>query len=59
MYFGEVFEPEHLCPNEYCECGHHRLEHKNDICSGAKIRGKGGDINQKQEVCGCKSFQRK
>ena len=18
MYFGEVFEPEHLCPNEYC-----------------------------------------
>jgi hypothetical protein len=59
MYFGEVFEPEHLCPNEYCGCGHRRLEHKHDICAGAKIRGEGGNINQTQELCGCRSFQPK
>ena len=57
MYFGEVFEPEHLCPNEYCGCGHRRLEHKHDICAGAKITGEGGNINPTQELCGCRNFQ--
>jgi ribosomal protein L37E len=33
MYFGEVFEPEHLCPNEYCGCGHRRLDHRNGTCA--------------------------
>jgi hypothetical protein len=56
MYFGEVFEPEHLCPSEYCGCGHRRLEHKHDVCAGAKIREDAGDIRQTQELCGCKSF---
>jgi hypothetical protein len=28
MYFGEVFEPRHLCPNDSCGCGHRRLEHE-------------------------------
>jgi hypothetical protein len=59
MYFGEVFEPEHLCPDEYCGCGHRRLEHKHDVCAGAKIREDDGDIRQAQELCGCKSFHPK
>ena len=59
MYFGEVFEPEHLCPNEYCGCGHRRFEHKDDTCSGAKIRGEERNTNETQELCSCKSFQPK
>jgi hypothetical protein len=59
MYFGEVFEPEHLCPSEYCGCGHRRLEHRHDVCAGAKIREDDGDISQAQEFCGCKNFHRK
>ena len=28
MYFGEVFEPTHLCLNDSCKCGHCRSEHE-------------------------------
>ena len=59
MYFGEVFEPQHLCPNECCECGHRRLEHMDDICAGAKIRSEEGNTNPTQGLCSCKSFQPK
>jgi hypothetical protein len=59
MYFGEVFEPEHLCPNEYCECGHRRLEHKNNMCTGATIREQDRNINHTQELCSCKTFHPK
>jgi hypothetical protein len=58
MYFGEVFEPEHLCPSEYCGCGHRRLEHRNGTCAGATLRSEEGISNQAQG-CGCKSFQPK
>jgi len=59
MYFGEIFEPEHLCPNEYCACGHRRLEHVNDTCAGATIRSEETNPNLTQELCSCKSFQAK
>ena len=59
MYFGEVFEPEHLCPNDNCGCGHRRFEHEDDTCTEAKIRGEEGNINETQELCSCKSFQPK
>jgi hypothetical protein len=58
MYFGEVFEPEHLCPDEYCGCGHRRLEHRNRTCAGATLRSEEGISNQAQG-CGCKIFQPK
>ena len=36
--------------------GHRRLEHRHDVCAGAKIREDDGDIRQTPELCGCKSF---
>jgi len=57
MYFGEIFEPLHLCPNDSCGCGHRRLEHDRGFCTGAKIIGEDGSVNQTQESCSCKSFE--
>jgi hypothetical protein len=57
MYFGEVFEPRHLCPNDSCGCGHRRLEHEHGFCTGAGITGENGSIDHTQEFCRCKSFE--
>jgi hypothetical protein len=57
MYFGEVFEPRHFCPNDSCGCGHHRLEHEHGFCTGAGITSEDGSINHTQEFRSCKSFE--
>jgi hypothetical protein len=57
MYFGEVFEPEHLCPND--NGGHRQFEYKDDTRAGAKIRSEERNTDETQELCGCQSFQPK
>ncbi len=59
MYFGEVFEPEHLCPNDTCECGHRRPEHRNGTCAGGEFRSEEGNPDPRQGLCGCIGFQPK
>ena len=56
MYFGEVFEPAHLCLNDSCKCGHCRSEHEHEFCTGARILGAGESTGNAQELCSCKSF---
>ena len=57
MYFGEVFEPEHLCPND--NGGHRRFEYKDDTGAGPKIRSEARNTDETQELCGCQSVQPK
>jgi hypothetical protein len=57
MYFGELFEPRHLCPNDSCGCGHRRLEHEHGFCTGAGITGENASTDHTQEFCASKSFE--
>lgn len=58
MYFGEEFEPRHLCPNDSCGFGHRRSEHEHGFCTGAGITGETGSIDHVQEFCKCMELSR-